>query len=104
MAKSKFVFVNKTAKSSSLSRSDGYEKSRIFSHAQTRPVRKAGTFVITTIGDHDPCAGNGEIQKRKSLGEVHDLAQSEFDPFQSFCVVLDKGMQNMLAYCKSFQK
>ncbi|KXS96631.1 hypothetical protein AC578_10440 [Pseudocercospora eumusae] len=104
MAKPKFVFVNKTAKSSSLSRSDGYEKSRLFSHAQTRPVRKEGTLVITTIGNHDSCAADGETGRRKSLGEVHDLAQSDFDPFQSFCVVLDKGMQNMLSYCKSFQE
>lgn len=104
MPKSKFVFVNKTAKSSSLSQSDGYEKSRIFSHAQTRPVRKAGTFVITTISGHASLAGHRENQKRKSVSEVHDLAQSDFDPFQSFCVVLDKGMQNMLAYCKSFKE
>lgn len=108
-ATEKLYFVNKNAQSSSLSRSHGQERRRIFSRAQAsaaamRPAAQ-GFIVITTDEYALEHGGHRSRDARRfdrgpPKQRFKEIAPSEFDPFQSFSISLEKDTQAMLTYCE----
>ncbi|KAF2165942.1 hypothetical protein M409DRAFT_55305 [Zasmidium cellare ATCC 36951] len=101
-----FVFVNKNARSSTLSRSQGQERRQIFSRAQTSSTTcSPKDFVVVTASNYASPGTNHQTRLRgrdaeeKRQPRLRELAPSELDPFQSFSVHLKKDMQCMLTYC-----
>jgi hypothetical protein len=109
-ADSEFVFVNKTAQSTSLSRSNGRERHQIFSRVQARPShREPQCFIVVTAADiasakPSSATRRGSRFHRKELSPTpsfpRELSPLYFDPFQALPVNMDRHMQRMLAYCE----